>query len=101
MQAVMISSGLAGTGFLDAAGRPALRLTYRLPVQLMPLLTAASRVVMGGAVGMMFGALTGNGMVWTGLGIALGVALDAIASRAGAAETSRAAPEPAGPYRVR
>jgi hypothetical protein len=56
---------------------------------------------MGLLVGLMFAAVAGNAMFWIGLGIALGMVLDAAASRAVPAQPGDTGREPSGLYRVR
>jgi hypothetical protein len=106
MQAVMISGGLAradaaGARFSARIDRPALRLQAAPWDRLLPVLTALSRAAMGCGVGMIFASLAGNATFWIGLGVVLGVGLDAAASRAGSDPAVEAAADGQGPYRVR
>ena len=106
MQAVMVSGLAIGTP--DCWTRlPALRLGLRPSKKALNGVILLGRCAMGGVVGAAFALMAGNGAFWIGLGLALGVGLNALASRFGTPD-GRDAPggqeAPSGtslPYRVR
>ncbi|HTZ71486.1 MAG TPA: hypothetical protein VMB71_12605 [Acetobacteraceae bacterium] len=68
----------AGQGWPARDSRPVIRLRVHTWCGGRPMLEAASRAVVGAALGGAIGALTGGPLFWLGLGVALAVALGAV-----------------------